>query len=179
MTELQRTTPAAGQANGGTFEIVQGDYSTAGQKIASTLWTTHNGTQKKDVFLTWVEYYQWLQQLPRVKVKDQCQLIKLATFGDKRTDNYCLRHNANVLEVTGIEGDYDDGNMTPEQAVEMLEAFNLKALIAPTFTSTPDKPRWRVLTPLSAPIEPEARLRYIEILNGMLGGDLASESKTL
>ncbi len=172
---------ASGELAKGAIESgqAQSDYNTTDQKIASTLWTTHNGTQKKDMLLTWPEYYQWLQQLPRVKVKDQCQLIKLATFGDKRTDNYCLRHNANVLEVTGIEGDYDSEEMTPEQAVALLEQHQLKAAIAPTFSARPGAPRWRVLTPLASPIKPAERLRYVEALNGMLGGVLAHESKTL
>ena len=39
--------------------------------------------------------------------KGELPLLKLALFGDKRTDRHCLRHNANVVEISGIEGDYD------------------------------------------------------------------------
>tara|TARA_R110002074_G_scaffold401198_1_gene598526 strand:+ start:4207 stop:6576 length:2370 start_codon:yes stop_codon:yes gene_type:complete len=144
-----------------------------------TLWLNNSGTQKADKCQTWPEFCQWLQDLPPAKVKDDCKLIKLATFGDVRTDKHCLRHNANVVEITGIEGDYDSEEMTPEHAVELLEQHQLKAAIAPTFSARSDAPRWRVLTPLSAAITPEERLRYIEALNGMLGGVLASESATL
>lgn len=157
----------------------QGHYNTADQKMAYTLWLNKSGTRKTDKAQIWPEFCQWLQELPPATVKEDCKLIKLATFGAKRTDKGCLRSDANVVEITGIEGDYDDGVMTPEQAVEKLEAYNLRATIAPTFTAGPDNPRWRVLTPLGAPVSPDERLRYVEALNGMLGGVLASESATL
>jgi hypothetical protein len=178
MDDLQRTSPAGQQ--GDTFQSGQGKYTTnAGQNLTYTVWLNNSGTKKSQKTQAWPEFCQWLQDLPAAKVKDDCKLIKLATFGDERTGKACLRHNANVLAVTGIEGDYDSEIMTPEQAIEMLEGYNLKAVIAPTFSATPDNPRWRVLTPLSEQITPDERLRYIEVLNGMLGGDLASESATL
>src|SRR5262245_28943813 len=33
--------------------------------------------------------------------------LKLAKFGSKRSEGGSLRHNANVLEISGIEADYD------------------------------------------------------------------------
>ena len=144
-----------------------------------TLWANKNGTKKQDKSTTWPQFCNWLAELPTAPVKDDCQLIKLATFGNLRTDKGCLRHDANVLTITGIEGDYDEEVITPESAIEMLERHQLKAIIAPTFTSTPDNPRWRVLTPLGGAVQADERLRYVEILNGMLGGVLASESATL
>jgi len=180
MDSVKRETPEAGQASGGAKQSRQGKYTTnAGQNLTYTVWLNNSGTKKSQKTQAWPEFCQWLQDLPAAKVKDDCKLIKLATFGDERTGKACLRHNANVLAVTGIEGDYDSEIMTPEQAIEMLEGYNLKAVIAPTFSATPDNPRWRVLTPLSEQITPDERLRYIEVLNGMLGGDLASESATL
>jgi putative DNA primase/helicase len=148
-------------------------------ELKYTLWTSNKGTRCKQPVATWPRFCEQLQAIPPAQVKDDCKLIKLATFGDHRTDKGSLRHDANVLTVTGIEGDYDSEEMTPEKAVELLESCNLRAAIAPTFSSTPDAPRWRVLTPLAEPIKPSERLRYIEILNGMLGGVLAAESATL
>jgi putative DNA primase/helicase len=177
--QTQKIALTAGGTGEGAFVNGQVDYNTSGQKITYTLWLNKSGTKKADKCQSWAEFCQWLQDLPAAIVKDDCKLIKLARFGDVRTDKHCLRHNANVLEVTGIEGDYDNEEMTPEQAIVLLESHNLKAVIAPTFSGTPDAPRWRVLTPLSAPVSPDERLRYIEVLNGMLGGVLAHESKTL
>lgn len=149
------------------------------EKMTFTLWKNKQGTQKRDLNMTWPEFCQWLGDLPRVSVKDDCQLIKLAEFGDVRTENGALRHDANVIEITGIEGDYDDEVMTPEQAIAKLEAHNLRATVAPTFSSTAEKPRWRVLTALGSPVRPSERLKYLEALNGILGGVLSHESATL
>ena len=47
--------------------------------------------------------------------------LKLATFGDVRSDKRSLRHDANVIAVTGIEADYDLGQMPFEAAHDLLE----------------------------------------------------------
>src|SRR5438034_3776697 len=39
--------------------------------------------------------------------KAELPWIKLARFGDTPTDKGCLRHDANVTAMTGVEGDYD------------------------------------------------------------------------
>ncbi|WP_372972427.1 phage/plasmid primase, P4 family [Marinobacter sp.] len=184
MTELERITPApvaAGNEGKKTYQSAdfQDQYTETDQKVNFTVWLDKSGKTKSDKAVRWPEFCQWMQDLPPARVKDACKLIKLASFGDARTEKGSLRHDANVIEVTGIEGDYDSEEMTPEQAVELLERHNLKAAIAPTFSAGPDAPRWRVLTPLTAAIKPADRLRYVEILNGMLGGVLARESATL
>jgi len=152
MTDLERNALAGGKANENSIENdLQKHYNTSGQKITYTIWLNKSGTKKADKCESWPEFCQWLQDLPPAIVKDDCKLIKLARFGDMRTplrDNgdgtksgNSLRHNDNVLEVTGIEGDYDNGEMTPEQAVELLERHKLKAIIAPIFSATPDAPQ--------------------------------------
>src|SRR5215468_4121212 len=41
------------------------------------------------------------------KTKARLPLLKLATFGNQRTKKNSLRHNANVIEITGTEAEYD------------------------------------------------------------------------
>ncbi len=106
-------------------------------------------------------------------------MLKLAKFGAVKTPAGALRHDANVVSITGIEGDYDAGLVPVSEAVERLERHKLRAIIYSSWSHTPDKPRWRVLVPLSAPIQPHERLRYAEALNGLLGGILAPESGNL
>jgi hypothetical protein len=48
--------------------------------------------------------------------KDALPWIKLARFGDRRSDKGSLRHDANVLEIEGVEADYDAGRMALEEA---------------------------------------------------------------
>ena len=53
--------------------------------------------------------------------KARLPLLKLAKFGDKRTDRNCLRHDANVIEFGGIESEHDAGTMTFEAALETVQ----------------------------------------------------------
>jgi hypothetical protein len=66
-----------------------------------------------------------------------------------------------------------------EQAVEMLERAGVRAVLHSSASSTPEKPRWRVLCPLSEKRTPDARAALVARLNGVLGGILANESFTL
>ncbi|MBL1264927.1 AAA family ATPase [Candidatus Methylomicrobium oryzae] len=113
------------------------------------------------------------------KSKESCPLLKLAAFGQAPTEKGALRHDANVLEIYGIEGDYDGGRVTPEEAVERLQRHNVKAIIYTSPSHQIDKPRWRVLAPLSKPYPPDKREHYVSLLNAALGDILAGESWTL
>ncbi|MDZ7852943.1 MAG: phage/plasmid primase, P4 family [Halomonas sp.] len=182
MSEHKKTlAPVGAGVEGQDNQFSEYQHSTAAQShtIALTVWRNKSGTQRSELNKTWPEICNWLSDLPPVAVKDDCQLIKFARFGDERTENGALRHDANVIEITGIEGDYDDEEMAPEQAIALMEKAGLRAAVAPTFTSTPEKPRWRVLTPLVGAVSPSERLKYLEALNGILGGVLAKESATL
>jgi hypothetical protein len=111
--------------------------------------------------------------------KDGLPLIKLARFGTAKSRNGSLRHNANVLAIEGVEGDHDTGAMSVEQARECLEVAGLAGLIYTTPSHSQDKPRWRVLCPLSRSHAPDERESLCARLNGALGGALQGESFTL
>ena len=131
--------------------------------------------------------------------KDKCPLIKLATFGDKRSPiryeknkqgelvekGDSLRWDDNVQAIYGIEGDYDskpdkNGNrVTLAQAVGILQSYGIRALLHPTDSSTEAEPCWRVLCPLARQHAPGAHSALLKRLNGALGGILAGESFTL
>lgn len=105
-------------------------------------------------------------------------LVKLATFGDVLSENGSLRHDSNVLSVSGIEGDYDAGRVAPARAADLLRKAGIAALIYTTPRHSPDAPRWRVLVPLSQPTGKAGRHELCARLNGALGGILAKESFT-
>ena len=111
--------------------------------------------------------------------KHSCPWIKLAKFGDKRSKRGSLRTNENVLQVFGVEGDYDGEVMTIEEAQARLQEAGLIAILYTTPSNLPGKPRWRVMAPTSVGIAPKDRAKYLARLNGVLGGILASESFTL
>jgi hypothetical protein len=127
----------------------------------------------------WSEVVKGITNAPEVPAKKQCPMLKLARFGDKRTEKGSLRHDGNLLEVYGIEADYDAGEVPLEAALEKVAKHDILVAGYEPWSSTPENPRWRLLAPFSRPHPPEERLRYVEALNGMLGGILAPESGVL
>lgn len=105
--------------------------------------------------------------------------IKLATFGDVPTGNGSLRHDANVLEITGIEADYDGELVGLSFARERLEKEGLASILYTSPSHTDAHPRWRVLCPLSTPMEPVRRRHMMGRLNGLFGGIFSGESWTV
>lgn len=138
--------------------------------------TEHTGTP--------AEFLARLRTVGRFADKKQCPWVKLATFGDQRSIKKCVRTNANMLAVFGVEGDYDakpdsDGNLiSMERARDILKAHNIRALLYPSGSNKADKPRWRVLALLSRPCTPGERGGLVARINGVLGGVLADESFT-
>lgn len=114
------------------------------------------------------------------KAKDKLPLIKLATFGDVPTVHGCLRHDANMHEVDGIEIDYDAGDMPPSEAIGRFRKAGVAAAIltSPSHLQPYKGQRWRGLLPLSRPVQPEEREQYVAWANGLLGGVLGTESFT-
>jgi hypothetical protein len=117
-------------------------------------------------------------QATRAPDKSHLPLLKLATFGDQRTKSQSLRHDANLSTITGIEGDYDAGQVSAQDAAEMLREAGLAAVIYTSTHNTARLGRWRVLVPLSKAIHPSERDALCERLNGALGGILGPESFT-
>jgi hypothetical protein len=115
--------------------------------------------------------------------KDQLPLFSLVRFGKELSLNGSLRHDANVIAIGGFLGDYDGEVMSLEEAHEMLIAAAIPHLIYETPSSTPERPRWRILVWSSrayegSPAELKERIRQWRI-NGVLGGVLARESFNL
>ena len=105
--------------------------------------------------------------------------LKLAKFGSKRSDKGSLRHDANVISISGVEVDYDGELVTPDEAVRILKKVALRALVYTSPSHTVAKPRWRILALTSCDLPPQERTKLVARLNGILGGILAPESFTL
>src|SRR5215472_1735765 len=61
--------------------------------------------------------------------KNRLPLIKLATFGTRPSPEGCLRHDTNVLQVTGLEGDYDGEQIGFSEAMRIARTTGLHALL--------------------------------------------------
>jgi len=140
-----------------------------------THWPNVRGRERRELELDWPQFVEALRDIGE-HPKQVAPLVKLASFGEHRTSSGSLRHDANVLQVYGLEGDYDEGRVSVAEAVRRLEAHNLRAVVVTTHSHQPQTPRWRVYAPLKGPIEPQKRSEYVAALNGALGGILAVES---
>ena len=144
-------------------------------------------TQFDDVFAESLKSFDasWDELVTKISApnvfykKSSMPLIKLAKFGDLKTDKGSLRHDSNVLEVHGLEGDYDGEEISIEEGASRLKRHGITAALYTSPSHSTEKPRWRVLAPFSSCKEPEERHYLMGMLNAALGGILASESFTL
>lgn len=137
----------------------------------ATRLTAHSGT--------WADLIERVRNVGTFDSKAKCPWIKLATFGNQRSEKRSLRHDANVLFVYGVEGDYDAELVTMDQAINMLERHGIRAAVYPSPSSTAEKPRWRAMCPLAQQHPPNSRAGLVARLNGALDGILAVESFVL
>ena len=150
--------------------------------VAQITWTRfldRSSSSKRELAHEWAELAEYLQHAGPYPAKMVCPWIKLARFGDSRTPKGALRHDRNLVEITGVEGDYDGEQIQPEEAVRRLEAAGVRAIVYTSPSHRPEAPRWRVLAPLSATMAPAHRSRLLARVNGALGGLLTPESFTL
>jgi hypothetical protein len=125
----------------------------------------------------------------RAPVKERLPWLKLARFGELRTVRGSLRHDKNVLAVTGAELDYDGERVPFDAAVECLRKQGVLALAYASPSHHPEAPRWRVLVPFGADAQPHDRetlgafrARFLGRLSGllrMIGADASRESWVL
>jgi hypothetical protein len=110
----------------------------------------------------------------RAATKEKLPLLKMGRYvGNSRAAGSPLE------TICGVEGDFDAGTMSPEQAARALSLAGVRCVVATTPSHTPTAPRWRVFAPTSAPLVPGARHGLVKRINGVLGGALAVESFTL
>lgn len=128
----------------------------------------------------WAEFIEQIRQ-PRVTyfAKDDCPLISCAEYGDVTSKQGSYRHQGNVQQVFGIEGDYDGEVIPLEDAARLLSDAGVAAVLYTSASNRAELPRWRVLCPLAAACSPDRRAALVGRLNRILGGVLAPESFTL
>src|SRR5262245_44239666 len=78
----------------------------AAYSVALTLFTGKAATDKAERICTLYELKQMVLTTD-APAKEELPWLKFAQFGERRTDRGSLRHDKNVLAVTGVEADYD------------------------------------------------------------------------
>ena len=118
-------------------------------------------------------------QTTHAPAKADLPWLKLASFGDKRTEKGSLRHDGNVKWISGIEADYDAEQMPFDEAVGVLEYHCIMGLLYTSPSHQEAKPRWQILCPFALGRMPDKRAYYLARLNGAFGGIFSHESWTL
>lgn len=111
--------------------------------------------------------------------KDKLPWLKLARFGDLRTNRNSLRHDTNVLAISGVEADYDAERMSFDEVRDLLEKQGIASIVYTSPSHTENAPRWRVLCPLSEEMLPARRSHQLGRINGLFRGVFSGESWTL
>ena len=101
--------------------------------------------------------------------KARLHWLKFATFGNARSSHGSLRHNANMISISGVEVDYDGEKITFDDAVERLEKEGIEALVytSPSHRLNGHGERWRIVCPLSHEYAPEHHERFVNRLAGL------------
>ncbi len=92
------------------------------------------------------------------------------------TDGSTHRKKKVPLSFTAVFGDHDSGTVPIELAARMMEASGVTGVVLETASSTPDKPRWRVVVPTSKPLDPSVYGDMVSRLNTAMEGSLSPES---
>ena len=124
-----------------------------------TLFADRFARKRQELDLDWPDLVRKLESPQQFEKKADAPLLKLATFGDKRTDKGSLRSDDNLLVITGLEGDYDGEEIAPVEALDRLERHGIRAVIYTSPSHTEAKPRWRVIAPLSVMLPKDQRDR--------------------
>lgn len=111
--------------------------------------------------------------------KSDLPLLKLATFGEDRTDKGSLRHDSNVRLVYGLECDYDGEKVTFEEAETLARASGAQVILYTSPSHEPGAPRWRALFPFAGQMLPPGRAKMADRANAIFGAILARETWVL
>jgi hypothetical protein len=117
------------------------------------------------------------------KEKDRLPWLKLARFGWKKTAKGSLRHDSNVIAVSGCEVDYDNlalpdmkGPISFGVACEILRDAGILGIVYTSANYSATVFKWRILCPFSREIEGELakmkaqRVLMVARLHGLYGG---------
>ena len=142
-------------------------------KIDYTIFESLHNPQGTKNTASWADVCRMLQDVPAHQSKAAQPLIKLGTF-----DNSSRGQGSSLTAISGVEIDYDAGNVTASSAAKLLRQAGIECVICSTYTSSTDCPKWRVFAPTSRELPAELRPYLVAALDSILLGIAARESYT-
>ena len=118
-----------------------------------------------------------LIQNTHARAKNKLPWLKLATFGDKRSAKGCLRHDKNMIAVSGVELDYDKEKVSFDDALVVTRKAKLNAILYTSSSYTPETPHWRILVFCRAERTPAERDEMVEAVSALYGDVFGEESR--
>jgi hypothetical protein len=96
--------------------------------------------------------------------------LKLARFGDRRTEKNCLRHDANIVNHSGFEIDCDGGPLSIDDAAALFKRHKLACVLYDSPSAATKPNRWRALFPFSCELTSRERLEIVEQMGALVPG---------
>jgi hypothetical protein len=152
--------------------------SGGGRRIAVTFFKDAAAQAKRQENLT---AEALLERIRTTTAHDKASLpwLKLARLGNTRTAKGSLRHDRNLIAISGVEADYDGERIRFDDAVYTAEKTPIDCILYTSPSHSEERPRWRILCPTSREYPPKDRSRLLGRLNGLYRGVFSRESWTL
>ena len=128
--------------------------------------------------VTAAEFVEMVKSASAARKRD-LPWLKVATFGNAKTDADCLRSDKNLLQVYGVEGDYDAKAISFDEAMGLARKAGVLTILYTSPSHTPEAPKWRAIHPFAGPMPPTGRDSMMDRANGIFGGVLAGKSWAL
>jgi len=148
------------------------------QKLFLTMFKNETGSPRYKAELTLPEWRDKILTAD-ADVKNKLLWLKGAHFGDIKSKNGSYRTNLNVESFSAIVVEYDGGEISVDDGVAILAKAGVRSLIYTSPSHSIDKPRWRIVLPLSYNAAKTRHDILVATVNGLFDGKLAPESFTL
>jgi hypothetical protein len=102
--------------------------SIASHKFVVTFFPSKYAPTKTSASLTASQLAERIRKESGKRKKLALPWAKLARFGNKISDNNCIRWDENVLALSGCEIDYDTGNLPFDTALTIMEKARIRVI---------------------------------------------------
>lgn len=140
-------------------------------KFEYTIFNDLDSTTGKLKQTDWKSFVDMNRDIKVFREKAEQPLVKLGRFNSNSRAS-----GSELVMISGIEIDYDAGDVSVEQVAETLKTAGIKSLVVSTHSSTDANHKWRVFIPLSKKYTSSYRHSFVEHVDNLIGNIAAQES---